>query len=1618
MNETQEAKDRLRRVFLFLKERARLDSPVERTIDPEAWQLRLSDLPDHADVSGALMASEEAEERADVALEVRRPVELPCPPPGPTIRDWLAPGWDRIDGEVTTIPALSSFDDPRLELVDDDPRRGTSFVLWRSLREEWRSSEAPNRALIAIYERLFALRARLQRESERYRVLLGDGWLLLDHDEGRIAHPVLLQELELEFDERAPALRLRLANPIPELNTALLRLLPEVEGASIAQARELVEQKEASMMDPASVRQLVGKVANLLFPNARVIDDLEVAPSSRPTFVQAPIIFLGSRSGTIQMAADRFIDALDEMDELPMPLVDVVMDSVRDRSAEPDVEPLFTLPANREQEEILRRLERNGSVVVQGPPGTGKTHTIANLIGHLLAEGKTVLVTSHTAKALRVVRDKVVPELQALCVAYLESDLRGREQLESSVNGIVARLSLPAADASAIAGASQHRDRLAADLAHAEKGLDRALRSETEAIVFGEHTFSPQEAAARLHDRKGEDDWIPAPVEPGATLPLTVAEVHELYRLQESFPACDEVELAGDLPAPEIVVEPETYAELVRQLTALEKSRRDDEVAIFCDTTVTAKRLHPVVERAAAAVDWLTSEEWLERCLDEVSRGGAFLAAWDELRALIGEALDAHEAHHAVELRHELRLPELDCDTALTCCDEIVEHLSGGSGLGWFARLGRGHWTELTEGASIDGRPPATADHFTAIRAAYRLRSSARKLRRRWNKQMFAMGAPELPESVDQWPNFLEPFERKIARAKLWWSSEWSGIEEELAGLGLSWEAVDQRLPEEDRQSVARRARRALSEVLVRGFEALRRKERLEELLVWERRLLERVTRPKQSAAGRALAEAARGRDVERYSAAYGRLVHLADQRVARARRKRLLDRLHPIAPGWVDAIEARTPPHDGARPPGDVEAAWIHAQLARALDARAKVDPDELQRRVVELRDRLQRSTAELVASKAWSKQVDRTSPRARRNLTGWLDYQKQIGKGTGKRAPMLQKKALELLTHCKDSVPVWIMPLSKVIEAYDLAQTRFDVVIIDEASQCDVNGLFAFGLARQIVVVGDDQQVSPLAVGQKLDTIQTLIDLHLDGIPNKDLYTGRLSIYDLARQSQSAIRLREHFRCVPEIIAFSSRLAYDGEIQALREGASARVLPPVVEHHVAGDCDDHNVNTPEAIEVAALVAASVEQPEYAGATMGVISLLGDEQWALIERFLHAWLEPREIERRRLLCGAPAHFQGDERDVIFSSMVWSGEGAPLPLNDNAEFKKRLNVAASRARDQMWVVHSLNPDTDLKPNDLRRRLIEHARDPRALLDLTKHEGRPESELERRILEMLRGRGFRVKPQWEVGAYRIDLVVEGQRGRVAIECDGDRSHPTLERKTDRSRRQQLERLGWRFIRVRGSQLALDPERTLEGVVSRLKDLEIDPIGPERLEDSRDVELSERVVRRAAELRQSIWDRLGEQELQEKARRERKRRRSLGAARVAIPRTKLKTRVASTPDFRRSRTLVCRELQTLDPHFHDPRCAECEGTARLEITDEGIVVACMDAACRAQERVDVDTLQALADHLCAVCLSCGSRLESRSKAWGNFLSCEGPCWNLTWQRLNAQLEEETPSRAAGR
>lgn len=74
----------------------------------------------------------------------------------------------------------------------------------------------------------------------------------------------------------------------------------------------------------------------------------------------------------------------------------------------------------------------------------------------------------------------------------------------------------------------------------------------------------------------------------------------------------------------------------------------------------------------------------------------------------------------------------------------------------------------------------------------------------------------------------------------------------------------------------------------------------------------------------------------------------------------------------------------------------------------------------------------------------------------------------------------------------------------------------------------------------------------------------------------------------------------------------------------------------------------------------------------------------------------------------------------------------------------------------------------------------------------------------------------------MGHYRIDLVVESSGGRLAVECDGDRFHSIENVADDMARQAVLERVGWRFVRIRGSQFFRDPELAMKPVFERLSD----------------------------------------------------------------------------------------------------------------------------------------------------------------------------------------------------
>ncbi|MFQ5993403.1 MAG: AAA domain-containing protein, partial [Nitrospiraceae bacterium] len=359
----------------------------------------------------------------------------------------------------------------------------------------------------------------------------------------------------------------------------------------------------------------------------------------------------------------------------------------------------------------------------------------------------------------------------------------------------------------------------------------------------------------------------------------------------------------------------------------------------------------------------------------------------------------------------------------------------------------------------------------------------------------------------------------------------------------------------------------------------------------------------------------------------------------------------------------------------------------------------------------------------------------------------------------------------------------------------------------------------------------------------------------------------YDLARQSfGGTIRLLEHFRCVPDIIQFSNHLCYGQEIRPLREAAASQIRPPLVARRVERGEDEGKINRAEALEIVSLVIALTRFKEYDKSTIGVISMVGTDQALYIDSLLRRRMTVSEYQKHRILCGNAAQFQGDERDVIFLSMVNSPspDGKPLHLRVRDEAQKVFNVAASRARDQVWVVHSLNPSRDLKTNDLRLKLIEHANNPAGLRskEIEKSPRKVNSELERQVYECLVDAKYNVIVGCQVGEFTLDLVVVGENGnRVAIQCDGEREITREALEASLYRQMTLERLGWRFIRIRGSEFLRYPSEGMKKIERRLKRFEIQPLErasgdpgkQERQKEAQGKELLEQVIERARMIR---------------------------------------------------------------------------------------------------------------------------------------------------------------------
>lgn len=531
----------------------------------------------------------------------------------------------------------------------------------------------------------------------------------------------------------------------------------------------------------------------------------------------------------------------------------------------------------------------------------------------------------------------------------------------------------------------------------------------------------------------------------------------------------------------------------------------------------------------------------------------------------------------------------------------------------------------------------------------------------------------------------------------------------------------------------------------------------------------------------------------------------------------------------------------------------WKYARLVSWLNLLHKGDTVyKLANQIEILKNKERNQVKKLIEISAWMNLKGRVSKPQKEALASFALSMKKRGKGTGKYAAKHLTDAKNSLMIGKDAVPVWIMPINTIHQLFpDPKAGMFDVVIFDEASQVDARGLNIAYLGKKLLVVGDDEQVSPTSFTVQ-SKVTDLITRYISDVPNSTHFSSTSSLFDIAKiKMTETVTLTEHFRSIEEIIGFSNKLSYDGSLKILRDQLPKDRLDPVLEAvYVEAGYTETNaqVNKAEAEAVVKKIKEFLNDKKYSetqidgvtrATTIGVISLLGKDQSKLITKLISENISSKEIESRHIVCGDPYVFQGDERDIILLSMVKAPdldkpETAISPYTaSKKEYRQRINVAMSRARNKMVLFHSIPKDKITNRNDLRKQVIDwfynyKAEDRKSGLKKVREEvtlGRA-SEFEYAVAEIICNKGFTIIPQYEVAGYRIDLVIQGENAKLAIECDGDQYHNGLEKWNEDIERQQIiERSGWQFWRVSGSAFYRHREKALVSLWEKLDELGI-------------------------------------------------------------------------------------------------------------------------------------------------------------------------------------------------
>ncbi len=405
-------------------------------------------------------------------------------------------------------------------------------------------------------------------------------------------------------------------------------------------------------------------------------------------------------------------------------------------------------------------------------------------------------------------------------------------------------------------------------------------------------------------------------------------------------------------------------------------------------------------------------------------------------------------------------------------------------------------------------------------------------------------------------------------------------------------------------------------------------------------------------------------------------------------------------------------------------------------------------------------------------------------------------------------------------EAFPCWCVTTYAVSGSLPMKPGLFDVVIIDEASQCDIASCFPILYrAKKAVVVGDDKQLPHLSFLEKAKE-QSFLSQY--GINDRYQLMWRFrtnSMFDLANYySMHPVLLDEHFRSLPPIINYSNKEFYGGRIKVMRRNDnSKKVLETVVVPDGKVDFDATR-NLPEIEALVKRLHEIVIENERSNpdnpVSIGIISPFR-AQVEQLKVSVAKVLSEHMIEKHQIEIGTAHTFQGDERDIILISWAYANNSFPQSLIF-LQKPNLFNVAITRARYQM--INFISKDPRELPEGILRSYLGFVQEYEDRYALSKSDDFDENiyknAFEKEVADAFRELGHEVTCGTDIAGLSVDLLVDN---KFVVECDGVEDKTPC--KVSNMKKQAIvERSGLKVSRISKREWNYSPKACIDRIIN--------------------------------------------------------------------------------------------------------------------------------------------------------------------------------------------------------